>query len=125
MKMIIAIDFDGTIVEHKFPEIGEAIPGAVETIKKLNKAGHTLILWTCRNNADPALNGRDVLNEAVVWCVNNGLWFDAVNENTRKIDFCPTPKVYADLYIDDRSFPKIRPQDLWLMVDSALERGGL
>ena len=46
--MIIAVDFDGTVVEHDFPEIGKAVPGALEGLKKLQSAGHRLVLWTCR-----------------------------------------------------------------------------
>jgi len=43
--MIIAVDFDGTIVEHKYPKIGSEIPFATDTLKMLIKDGHQLILW--------------------------------------------------------------------------------
>ena len=101
--MIIAIDFDGTIVEHAFPEIGEAIDGAFDALLFLKSQGHQLILWTCRNDNDPALNGRKVLSEAVEFCRERGLEFDAVNANVPGLGFNPTPKVYADIYIDDRA----------------------
>jgi hypothetical protein len=101
--MIIAVDFDGTIVEHKFPEIGEIIPMAFEVLKEWQGNGHKLILWTCRNNTDPALKGRKVLDEAIEFCKAKGLVFDAVNENIKGLGFCPKPKVYADWYIDDRA----------------------
>ena len=45
--MIIAVDFDGTIVEHKYPEIGRELPFAIETLKKLQQERHRLILWSC------------------------------------------------------------------------------
>lgn len=101
--MIIAVDFDGTIVEHEFPEIGKPLNGAFETLMKWQKEGHKLILWTCRNDVDPANNGRKVLTEAVAFCKENGLVFDAVNENLSGIGINPTPKIYADVYVDDRS----------------------
>lgn len=101
--MIIAVDFDGTIVEHRFPEIGEPIDNAFEALMTFKEEGHQLILWTCRNDDDPALNGRKVLTEAVEFCRARGLEFDAVNANVPGLGFNPSPKVYADVYIDDRA----------------------
>ena len=69
--MIIAVDFDGTIVEHRYPAIGRERPFAIETLKKLAKEGHRLILWTVRE-------GR-LLEEAVQFCRERGLEFYAVN----------------------------------------------
>ena len=93
--MIISIDFDGTVVEHRYPKIGEEIPHATEVLKKLQADGHKLVLWTVRE-------GRQ-LEEAIEWCRDRGVEFSAINEtlrssgehshNTRKID--------ADIYIDD------------------------
>jgi len=100
--MIIAIDFDGTIVDHQFPEIGEPRPFALQTLKKWKKDGHSLILWTCRNDVDPALNGRKILTEAVDFLHSHQVFFDAINKNVQGLGFDPVPKVYADLYIDDR-----------------------
>ena len=71
--MIIAVDFDGTIVEHRYPSIGREIPFAIETLKKLAKEGHRLILWTVRE-------GR-LLEEAVLFCRERGLEFYAVNRD--------------------------------------------
>lgn len=101
--MIIAIDFDGTIVEHRFPEIGELRPKAIEMIKRMQTNGHKLILWTCRNDEDPANKGRKVLSEAVEFMRLHGVVFDAVNDNIPGLGFNPKPKVYADLYLDDRA----------------------
>lgn len=111
--MIIAVDFDGTIVEDKFPEIGEEKRGAFQTLKDLQAAGHELILWTCRNNTDPSLNGRLVLEEAAVFCEQHGIEFNAINCNVGSIGFNPEPKIYYDILIDDRNFDS---QVCWLRV---------
>ena len=93
--VIIAIDFDGTIVTNNFPDIGELIPKAKETIKRLKDEGNILILWTCRegNNLDKALE----------FCKKEGIEFDAVNENYKQLPFKTSSKIYADYYIDDRA----------------------
>ena len=69
--MIIAVDFDGTIVEHKYPEIGRELPFAIETLKKLQQERHRLILWSVREGK--------LLQEAVDFCRERGLEFYAVN----------------------------------------------
>ena len=71
--MIIAVDFDGTIVEHRYPAIGAEIPFALETLKKLAREQHRLILWTVRKGK--------LLEEAVEFCRKRGLEFYAVNRN--------------------------------------------
>jgi len=71
--MIIAVDFDGTIVEHRYPQIGKEKLFAFETLKALQKQGHLLILWTFRSGKE--------LDEAVEFCANHGLEFYAVNKN--------------------------------------------
>ena len=96
--MRIAVDFDGTIVEHKYPSIGKEKPFAVETLKQLNADGHELILWTVRSG--------DLLHEAVKWCAERGLKFYAVNSNRPQGSLFASnpngsPKVSADIFIDD------------------------
>ena len=97
--MIIAIDFDGTIFEHKYPAIGAELPFAIETLIKLKEEGHKLILWTVRE-------GR-LLDEAVEFCRERGLEFYAINrdypeeEKGRNNHF--SRKLKADLWIDDRN----------------------
>ena len=97
--MIIAVDFDGTIVEHRYPAIGKERPFATETLKKLVKVGHRLILWTVRE-------GR-LLEEAVEFCKERGVEFYAVNrdypeeEKERNNHF--SRKLKADVWIDDRN----------------------
>lgn len=97
--MVIAVDFDGTIVEHRYPDIGRELPFAVETLKQLIKDRHQLILWTVRE-------GR-LLDEAVEWCRRRGVEFYAVNkdfpeEDTEKNRHY-SRKLKVDLFIDDRN----------------------
>lgn len=96
--MIIAVDFDGTIVEHRYPEIGRDIPFAIETLKKLQEEKHTLILWTVREGK--------LLEEAVNYCKERGLQFYAVNSNypeEKNSHNHFSRKLKADLFIDDRN----------------------
>lgn len=100
--MLISVDFDGTIVEHKFPEIGEPLEGAIETLKDLTAAGFRLILCTCREDN----KRRKYLTEAVEFLKDLGVEFVSVNENTFDDDFRADykglrRKVYAHCYIDD------------------------
>ena len=71
--MVIAVDFDGTIVEHRYPRIGEEIPFAIDTLKLLQQEKHRLILWSVREGA--------LLDEAVEWCKARGLEFYAINKD--------------------------------------------
>ena len=97
--MLIAVDFDGTIVEHRYPHIGKEIPFAVKTLIKLQEEGHQLILWSVRE-------GR-LLDEAVEWCKAKGLEFYAVNSNypdeNIDRDAIRCRKLRADYFIDDRN----------------------
>ncbi len=95
--LTIAVDFDGTIVEHKYPAIGKEIPFAIETLKRLQEEdGCLLILWTCRRG--------ELLQEAVEYCRSRGLEFYAVNRDfPEESDDEPRYKVVADIYIDDRN----------------------
>lgn len=97
--MLIAVDFDGTIVEHKYPEIGEEIPFAIQTLKMLRQDGHKLILWSVREG--------ELLDAAVEWCRERGLEFYAVNRDypEETVDNNPhfTRKLKVDIFIDDRN----------------------
>lgn len=101
--MILAIDFDGTIVEHKYPTIGRTRPFAFETLKKFQEKGHRLILWTHRSG--------DLLEQAVDFCLKHGLEFYAVNRNypEETWDTQESRKILADIYIDDRNLGGILP----------------
>ena len=96
----IAVDFDGTIVEHKYPEIGKVIPFAFETLKLLESEGYRLILWTSREGKRQ--------EEAIAFCKKHGLEFYAVNSNhppgymfEGKANV--SKKLVADIYIDDHN----------------------
>lgn len=113
--MIIAVDFDGTLCEHRFPEIGMEVPGAFACLRAMQDAGAKLILWTMRSDLrNPADNGsgptpganadRDYLTEAVEWCRSRGVTFWGVNENPEQKSWTQSPKQYAHLYIDDAAF---------------------
>lgn len=105
--MIIAVDFDGTIAEHEFPEIGAAVPGAFEWMKRWQEAGAKLILWTMRSDGRSADGKREngpVLTDAVEFCRANGVEFFAVNGNPGQTTWTQSPKCYAHIYVDDAAF---------------------
>jgi hypothetical protein len=89
----IAIDFDGTCVEHDYPSVGLDVEGAVDTLRALNKKGHRLILYTMRSGAK--------LDAALRWFKERGIELWAVNENPEQKEWTDSPKVLADVYIDD------------------------
>lgn len=94
--MVIAVDFDGTVVEHDYPRLGAPIPFAIDTLLELQKDGHTLILWTVRDG--------DLLQEAIDYCAKKGLVFYAANKNYPEEDAATASrKLTADLFIDDRN----------------------
>lgn len=97
-RLTIAVDFDGTIVEHKFPEIGKELPFATETLKALQKKGHKLILWTYRAGEE--------LEDAIKFCRDKGIEFYAINRNYPEEKYTDeiSRKILADIYIDDRNF---------------------
>lgn len=95
---IIAVDFDGTLCENDWPDIGEPKKDVIAYLKERQAAGDKLILWTCRVG--------EMLEIAVKWCIEQALEFDAVNENLPEVikDFgSDTRKIFANEYIDDRN----------------------
>ena len=95
--MIIAVDFDGTIVEHEYPKIGKEKIFATETLRQLINDGHRLILWTVREG--------ELLDEAVEWCRQRGVEFYAVNKDFPEENISKNEqfsrKIKADIWIDD------------------------
>ena len=94
----VAVDFDGCLCENKWPEIGEENSIAINALKRLQVGGTKLILWSCREG--------ERLQEAVEWCRERGLEFDAVNENLpeyKEFYGNDSRKVYATEYWDDKS----------------------
>ena len=96
-SLIIAVDFDGTIVEHRYPSIGRIRPLAFETLGLLQAKGHRLILWSHRDGQK--------LDEAVKFCLSNGIEFYAINKNYPEEVWNENDsrKILADIYIDDRN----------------------
>lgn len=95
---VFAVDFDGTLCRNAYPNIGEPIDEMIESVKKIRRDGHKAILWTCRSGLD--------LVDAVVWCADRGLFFDAVNDNLdeyKKRFKNNSRKILADYYIDDKA----------------------
>lgn len=109
--MIIAIDFDGTIVEHQFPNIGPLRTNAKEVINRLYDEGHGIIIWTCRTsqNIFPA-STRPTVFDVKDFLDKEGIKYHTINNNIPELSFQPSPKVYADVYIDDRQLGGI-PDD--------------
>ncbi len=110
--MIIAVDFDGTIVEHAYPAIGKVRLFAFETLRLLQKE-HQLILWTYRAGKE--------LEEAVEFCRKNGVEFYAVNKNYPEEEFDEATisrKINADFYIDDKNLGGIPDWgEIWHMLN--------
>ena len=91
--LYIGVDFDGTVVEHKYPRVGKDVPYAVETLKKLSEKGYLLILNTMRSGEE--------LDDAVEWFKNREIPLYGINNNPDQNNWTTSPKVWADLYIDD------------------------
>jgi hypothetical protein len=114
----IAVDFDGTIAEHKFPEVGKPVPGAFEWMRKWQEAGARLILWTMRCDSPKG----NYLADAIDLCRGNGVYFFGHNRNPEQSEWTTSPKAYAHIYVDDAAFgtPLIqgdgRPMVDWSVV---------
>ena len=122
---VIAVDFDGTCVEHNYPAIGMDVEGAVDVLRELNKHGHRIILNTMRSGQR--------LEAAVRWFRDRKIELWAVNRNPEQELWTTSPKVYADIYIDDSALgcPLIflegvrRPVVNWSKVRQLLESDGM
>ena len=97
---VLAVDFDGTLCEHDFPDIGQPKEAVIEYVKVMQEMGWRIILWTVREGLH--------LEDAVEWCREHGIEFDAINENVVEFRY-PSRKVYADIYLDDRA---MLPEDV-------------
>jgi len=103
--MTIAVDFDGTIVEHEYPKIGKPVPMALEVLRKLREEEHhKLILWTMREGS--------LLQDAVDYCEKNGVYFYACNKNYPEEENASPRKIAVDLFIDDRNIGGLLNWDL-------------
>ena len=121
--MIIAIDFDGTVVTHEYPTIGRDI-GAVPVLKRIGAKGHKIILWTMRSG--------ESLQAAVDWYAKHEISLFGINQNPEQ-SWSQSPKAYAHLYIDDAALgcPVLlapdggRPYVDWRRVARQLEERGV
>ncbi len=110
--MKIAVDFDGTLVEHEYPDIGKEKLFAFETLGQLQKKGHQLILWTIRTGKE--------LDDAIEFCRKRGIEFYAVNRNYPEEEFVEDQprKILADIYIDDRNLGGLPDWgNIWQMLN--------
>lgn len=121
--MIIAVDFDGTVVTHDYPNVGRDVKGAKEVLGKLLHYGHKIILYTMRSNME--------LHDATEWFALRGIPLWGVNTNPEQRSWTDSPKPYAHLYIDDAALgcPLInrkdsRPYVNWRKVDKWLSNHG-
>ena len=108
---IYAVDFDGTLCENAWPDIGKPNHSLISTLKKAREKGDKVILWTCRT--------ADRLDDAIAWCKEQGLEFDAVNENLPEIigQFgTESRKVFADIYIDDKAINPDKTMNLMMQM---------
>ena len=113
--MIIAIDFDGTIVTDQYPAIGQLKPNAKEVIQQLKAEGHYIIIWTCRAN--------DAMHHVHEFLIEQQIPFDRINKNNPenvKQYGSDTRKVYADVYIDDKGLHEL-PED-WIDIYIMIEK---
>lgn len=125
--MDIGIDFDGTVVTHEFPEVGQPI-GAQPVLERLVDEGHRLVLFTMRSNGQ---EHGSVLDDAVQWFDDRDIPLYGVQENPNN-NWSDSPKAYANLYIDDSALgcPLVepfgrRPFVDWNAVESSLISRGV
>ena len=116
----VAVDFDGTLVKHDFPDIVAEVPGAFVWLRRWKEAGAMLILWTMRSDGQKY---GPVLSQAVEYCRVRGVLFDGVNEGPGDREWTESPKVYAHRYVDDAAcgcplqcYPGHRPVVDWDVV---------
>lgn len=120
---IISVDFDGTVVKHRYPEVGEDVPGAVDVLKKISNGNHLLILNTMRSD--------QTLADAVQWFADKSIPLYGVNENPSQKQWTNSPKVFAHVYIDDAALgcPLVEEEEdghyvNWYEVDHWLNKHG-
>lgn len=124
--MEIAVDFDGTVVEHEYPNVGKDVPNAVNVLNKLIKKGHNLILYTMRSGSH--------LEDAKQWYLTRGIPLYGIQYNPTQANWTSSNKCYAHLYIDDAALgcpisgkmvAGARPYVDWYAVENILEEEGI
>ena len=103
---IYAIDFDGTCVDHRYPDVGPSLPSAVAVLSRMASDGHRLILWTMRSGKE--------LDDAVEWFRANGIPLYGIQRNPDQDTWTASPKAYAQVYIDDAALGAPLMQLAWM-----------
>ena len=147
--MTIAVDFDGTCVTHDFPKVGKNI-GAEIVLKKLADKGHKIILYTMRSHPSEKTEKagtsgmisttNDCLQDAIDWFAKYDIPLYGVNDNPSQHSWTDSPKVYANMYIDDAALgiplvyedinhiydsSMMRPYVGWVRVSELLYESGI
>lgn len=125
--MYICVDFDGTVVDHRFPAIGQPVPHAIHWLRRWQACGAKIVLFTMRS--DDHRYG-DVLTQAVRFLKDNGIVLYGVNRNPTQDRWTSSPKAFGHIYIDDAAYgcPRIQPEGFarpcvdWSLVGPAVER---
>ncbi len=99
--MYICIDFDGTVVDHRYPYVGDPVPLAIDWLQRWQELGAKLILFTMRSDNGA---GQDLLSDAVNYLRENSIELFGINQNPDQLSWTDSPKAYAHLYIDDAAF---------------------
>ena len=121
----VCVDFDGTVVDHRYPRTGEDVPGALMWLKRWQAIGIKIILWTMRDDKGPQQN---YLAEAKHFLEGRGIKLHGVNNNPDQASWTNSPKAYGQIYIDDAAFgcPLIKPDNFerscvdWSVVGPAV-----
>ena len=125
--MYLCVDFDGTIVDHCYPNIGEPVPGALHWLIILQSYGVKIILYTMRSDGP---KGGHSLRDAVQYLESNGIKLFGVNRNPDQDEWTSSPKAYGTVYVDDAAFgcPLMHPKGFarpcvdWEKVGPQLEK---
>ncbi len=125
--MYICVDFDGTVVDHRYPYLGDPVPLAVDWLQRWAELGAQLILFTMRSDGD---NGQDLLQDAVKYLAENDIPLFGINHNPDQASWTSSPKAYGHIYIDDAAFgcPLVHPPTFnkpcvdWKLVGPAVEK---
>ena len=129
-KLLIALDFDGTCVRHKYPYVGDALPNCVEVLKKLTDAGHLICLDTMRDwiNPSPIYPNNSVMDDALKWFEFHKISVFSVQPHKHALSWTKSTKCHADISIDDRNLGV--PLDEygsvdWFNVENILKQKGI
>ena len=123
MSKILAVDFDGTCVTHKYPQVGETVPHCVRVLERLQANNVRIILWTMRHGKE--------LHDAVDWFEKNEITLWGINENPEQLEWTQSRKAYAHAYVDDAAIgcPLVYPENGdrpfvdWEAIEKLLEDG--